>query len=184
MKVNIKNKMKRNVFLYINMVMLCLYIFTSCAKDGLKTVKYKGPRYEKIRKGEIFVEDIRASKWFDNIFDDVYINENKKLCIIITEDKNKTITYKPIDKPRKKTTHETSLDTLFYIKRKIIFNEEGYMCEIKKKGKHKWKYKSTSEQNIRILKSHGKFYFNKEGKLTSFTRNFKCLNCPEGAHIR
>jgi len=174
-----------------------LCIFTSCitsSKHGIKAnpaIKQRNKdakKYRKDHKDEInthkhFIDDIKHDKSFKAVFDNIYINKKKELCIEVIEDKNKIITYVPIEKPHKKTSNKLTSNTTHYTKRKVVFNDDNSTFILKKKGKYKWKYKDKTEYRYKA-KDHGILYFNKEGKLTSFTFNPKCLNCPEGAHIR
>jgi len=174
------------------MLILCLCMFTNYAtakpiRKYKSKVSHKVPRKERIKRrpNQRFVEDIRTSKWFDHLFDEIYIDEHNKLCVIIIEDKNNMVTYKPIDKPRKKVTHDASLDTVYHVNRKIVFNNKNINnrieieAKLKKKSKRKWKFKEISVDNHKN-KHRGVFYFNQEGKLTSFSNYFKCLDCEKG----
>jgi len=149
------------------------------------TVKRKGEKTKEKKTKGFSVQDIRTSKWFDDIFDEIYIDEHNKLCITIIEDKDNMITYKPLDKPRKKVTHNASLDTVYHIKRKIVFNHKSikdpieFEAKLKKKSKRKWKLIKISELYHKN-KYRDVFYFNEEGKFISFSSHIKCLDCKKG----
>jgi len=193
MKNNIKRKM--NILRYISILILYLCMFTNYATAKPKN-KYRKNVKRKITKkrqgertkGKVIMssaKDIRTYKWFDDIFDEIYIDEYDRLCITIIEDKDNMITYNPLDKPRKKVTHEASLDTVYHIKRKVVFNHKSikdpieFEAKLKKKSKRKWKLIKISELYHKN-KYRDVFYFNEEGKFISFSSHIKCLDCKKG----
>ena len=193
MKNNIKRKM--NILRYISILILYLCMFTNYATAKPKN-KYRKNVKRKITKkrqgertkGKVIMssaKDIRTYKWFDDIFDEIYIDEYDRLCITIIEDKDNMITYNPLDKPRKKVTHEASLDTVYHIKRKVVFNHKSikdpieFEAKLKKKSKRKWKLTKISELYHK-KKYSDVFYFNEEGKFISFSSHIKCLDCKKG----
>ena len=193
MKNNIKRKM--NILRYISILILYLCMFTNYATAKPKN-KYRKNVKRKITKkrqgertkGKVIMssaKDIRTYKWFDDIFDEIYIDEYDRLCITIIEDKDNMITYNPLDKPRKKVTHEASLDTVYHIKRKVVFNHKSikdpieFEAKLKKKSRRKWKLTKISELYHK-KKYSDVFYFNEEGKFISFSSHIKCLDCKKG----